>query len=120
MHEIETIHFQLDPDHSNDIWDCDGSERVVTFMNETFNLNDIHYISPVTSFVNIIYYTFHVELKRDDWTKKLSFHFDRQGKALKCQRDLIQAWGKRGKYAAKVSSRDTVSSEQGQESTDRS
>lgn len=101
MHEIETIHFHLEPHHDADWWCADESERVVTFMNETFNLKDIHYISPVTSFVNIIYYTFHVELKRGDWEKKLSFHFDRQGKALKCQRDLIQAWGKRGKYEPK-------------------
>lgn len=94
----------MDPDHREDFWDCEESDRVVTFMNETFNLKDIHYISPVTSFTNIIYYTFHVELKRADWVKTLSFHFDRQGKALKCQRDLIQAWGKRGKYANKKTS----------------
>lgn len=94
MNEIETTYFQIPPRHGVHRWDG----RAVTFMNDTFDLDDVNFISSVQAYgggIQHYYFTIHFsgESKRE-----LRYDFANKSQAIKAQRQLSRAFTATGEY----------------------
>lgn len=92
--EIKTkTFFQIPPksEHYNELF----SDRVV-FIDQGFDLTDIHYISECVQ-VGELWYQFSVYLARPE--RKLNFDFKRKGDCLMAQRELTRAWTRTGEFS---------------------
>jgi len=86
MNEIEVQHFQIKPPivKANHF-----VTRHCVFMNDSFDMGDIKYISNVKTYEFIPYFWFEVTF--DDDSVKY-YRFQHKSSALKCQRELQRAY----------------------------
>lgn len=92
--EIKTKTFFQIPPRNVDIFDLHFADRVV-FMDQGFDLSDIHHIGECVQ-VGELWYRFTVQLKRPEQT--IDFDFKRKNDCLMAQRELSRAWTRTGEF----------------------
>ena len=86
MHEVAVRHFQIappivQPDHF--------AARPCVFMNDSFDMCDIKYVSGVRTYEGLNYYWF--EITFNDDTVKF-YRFAHKASAIKCHREMQRAY----------------------------
>lgn len=86
MNEIEVRHFQIPPPN---VRPNRFEARPCVFMNDSFDMGDVKYISGVRTYEGLNYYWFEVTF--EDNSVKF-YRFAHKSSALKCQRELQRAY----------------------------
>lgn len=107
MNEIDVTFFQIKPVIER--W----GDRNCQFMNDVFDLDDIHFISGVKTYENISMFFFDVELSTyDSPNKSITYRFHQKSSALKAQRELARAFTKTGEFEYVEQKEDTEAEDQ--------